>query len=135
MFCLMFTNLYKPLMLLLKYLLVLFYVHYRDQLLVLHQGKQFSHGAPEEVLVEPGLLDLAYEMGLPRRAFPAPDPLPARAVDHGPSENATCPYSGDPVTDFMEMDGRIFGFCNPFCRDKTVADPEVWPEFMAIYQS
>ena len=27
------------------------------------------------------------------------------------------------------------GFCNPFCRDKTVADPEAWPEFMAIYQS
>lgn len=77
----------------------------------------------------------AYEMGLPRRAFPAPDPLPARAVDHGPSENATCPYSGNPVTDFMELDGRVFGFCNPFCRDKTVADPEAWPDFMAIYQT
>jgi glutathione S-transferase len=77
----------------------------------------------------------AYEMDLPRRPFPAPTPLAARAVDHGPSENATCPYSGDPVRDFMELDGRVFGFCNPSCRDKTVADPDVWPDFMAIYQT
>ena len=30
------------------------------------------------------------------------------------------------------LDGRIFGFCNAFCRDKTVADPEAWPKFMAL---
>lgn len=77
----------------------------------------------------------AYEMGLPRRAFPAPEPLTAHAVDHGPSENAACPYSGKPVTDFLELDGRIFGFCNPVCRDKTMADPEAWPNFMGIYQT
>lgn len=64
--------------------------------------------------------------------WPGPAPLPARAVDSGPSENAACPYSGKPVTDFLELDGRIFGFCNPFCRDKTVADPAAWPEFMAL---
>ena len=60
-------------------------------------------------------------------------PLAAKAVDQGPSENITCPYSGEPVTHFLEIDGRVFGFCNAFCRDKTVADPEAWPEFMAIY--
>ena len=74
-----------------------------------------------------------YDMDLPRRPFPAPAPLAARAVDRGPSENTACPYSGEPVTHFLEFDGRVFGFCNAFCRDKTVADPEAWPEFMAIY--
>ena len=44
-----------------------------------------------------------------------------------------CPYSGKPVTHFMELNGRVFGFCNAFCRDKTVPDPEAWPNFMAIY--
>ena len=37
-----------------------------------------------------------------------------------------------PVTDFLEMDGKTYGFCNPFCRDKTVADPEAWPKFMDL---
>jgi len=53
-------------------------------------------------------------------------------VHEGPAENATCPYSGDPVTHFLSLDGRIYGVCNAFCRDKTVADPEAWPEFMAL---
>ena len=61
-----------------------------------------------------------------------PVPRAAKAVDMGPSETASCPYSGDPVTHFLEMDGRTFGFCNAFCRDKTVNDPEAWPKFMAI---
>ncbi len=76
-----------------------------------------------------------YDMDLPRQPFPALPVLAAKAVENGTPENALCPYSGDPVTDLMELDGRIFGFCNPFCRDKTVADPEAWPKFMAIYQS
>lgn len=65
-------------------------------------------------------------------AWPGPTPLEARAVDAGPSENAACPYSGKPVKDFLALDGRVFGFCNPFCRDKTAADPEAWPKFMAL---
>ncbi len=76
-----------------------------------------------------------YDMPLDRRPFPAPPPLAAKAVENGPSENATCPYSGKPVTHFLEMDGRVFGFCNALCRDKTVADPAAWPEFMDLYQS
>ena len=76
-----------------------------------------------------------YRREYPRRPWPGPAPLAARAVETGPSVNATCPYSGKPVTHFLETDGRVYGFCNAFCRDKTVADPEAWPKFMALYQS
>jgi glutathione S-transferase len=76
-----------------------------------------------------------YDQPLPRIAFPAPAPIPAHAVASGPSVNATCPYSGKPVTDFADIGGRIWGFCNPVCRDKTVFDPEAWPAFMDIYHS
>jgi glutathione S-transferase len=76
-----------------------------------------------------------YRRDYPRRPWPGPAPLAARAVDQGPSVNGSCPYSGKPVTHFLETGGRIYGFCNAFCRDKTVADPEAWPKFMAIHQS
>ena len=66
-----------------------------------------------------------------RKPWPGPAPRDARAAE-GPSENPKCPYSGKPVTDFLKMDGRTFGFCNRFCRDKTMADPEAWPAFMAL---
>lgn len=71
---------------------------------------------------------MPFETGL----WPGPTPLVARAVDQGPSENTNCPYSGKAVTDFLEIDGRVFGFCNPTCRDKTVNDPEAWPTFVAL---
>ena len=73
-----------------------------------------------------------YRKDYPTTAWPGPTPRAAKAVSDGPSENAKCPYSGKEPTYFMEMDGRIFGFCNPFCRDKTLADPEAWPDFMAL---
>jgi glutathione S-transferase len=76
-----------------------------------------------------------YRRDYPRRLWPGPTLLPARAVDSGPSVNDACPYSGKPVTHFLETGGRIWGFCNAFCRDRTLADPEAWPGFMAIYQS
>ena len=75
---------------------------------------------------------MPYAMDLPTALWPGPALRPARAVASGPSVNTACPYSGKPVTDFMELDGRIWGFCNPFCRDKTVNDPEAWPAFMAL---
>jgi glutathione S-transferase len=56
-------------------------------------------------------------------------------VDGLRAENTTCPYSGDHVTHMLELDARCFGFCNAFCRDKTVADPAAWPKFMALYES
>ena len=83
-----------------------------------------------------GLVDGAdqeyYRRDYPTRAWPGPKPLIARAVDGTAAENNTCPYSGGPVTHVLELNGRRFGFCNAFCRDKTVADPEAWPKFMAL---
>lgn len=76
-----------------------------------------------------------YRRDYPRRDWPGPTPLPARAVDGTDAENTACPYSGKPVTHALELDGRRFGFCNAFCRDKTAADPEAWPKFMALYHS
>lgn len=72
-----------------------------------------------------------YDFGLERKPWPV-DFMPAKAVDSGPAENETCPFSGDPVTHFLQVDGRTFGVCNAFCRDKTVADPAAWPIFMAL---
>lgn len=86
-----------------------------------------------------GLVDGAdqdfYRRDYPRRDWPGPIPLVARAVDGTEAENTACPYSGKPVTHMLELAGRRFGFCNAFCRDKTVADPEAWPAFMALYRS
>ena len=75
-----------------------------------------------------------YDRPYARRPWPGPAPLPAEACE-GPSINAACPYSGKPVTDFARIDGTVIGFCNPFCRDKTVADPEAWPAAMALLQA
>jgi glutathione S-transferase len=71
----------------------------------------------------------------PHRPWPGPAPMAAHPVEAGPSVNETCPYSGKPVTHFMKAGGRVWGFCNAFCRDKTVADPEAWPKFMTLYNS
>jgi glutathione S-transferase len=83
-----------------------------------------------------GLVDGAdqefYRRPYPLRPWPGPVPMAARAVEGTMAENAACPYSGKPVTHVLEMQGRRFGFCNAFCRDKTVADPEAWPAFMAV---
>ena len=86
-----------------------------------------------------GLVDGAdqdyYRRDYPLRDWPGPKPLAARAVEGTASENTACPYSGKPVTHVLELQGRRFGFCNAFCRDKTVADAEAWPKFMALYHS
>jgi glutathione S-transferase len=83
-----------------------------------------------------GLVDGAdqefYRRPYPLRPWPGPVPMAARAVEGTEAENAACPYSGKPVTHVLEMHGRRFGFCNAFCRNKTVADPEAWPAFMAL---
>lgn len=65
--------------------------------------------------------------------WPGPKTLSAKPTTRTDSANSTCPYSGGNLTDFLELeDGRVFGFCNPFCRDKTAADPMAWPEFVAL---
>ncbi|MGH1413909.1 MAG: glutathione S-transferase family protein [Pelagimonas sp.] len=68
-------------------------------------------------------------------AWPGPKPLPSAIVETGSAENASCPYSGKPATFLFEVNGRTFGVCNATCRAKTVADPEAWPEFMALLGS
>jgi glutathione S-transferase len=83
-----------------------------------------------------GLVDGAdqefYRRPYPLRPWPGPVPMAARAVEGTKAENAACPYSGKPVSHVLELQGRRFGFCNAFCRDKTVADPGAWAEFMAL---
>lgn len=73
-----------------------------------------------------------YAQDLAKADWPGPEIRGAHARDHGPSENDLCPYSGDPVTHFLETGGRVFGFCNEFCRDKTLADPDAWPAFAQL---
>lgn len=72
-----------------------------------------------------------YHRDYAQRPWPGPVTLPA-GVAEGPSVNSACPYSGKSVTDFLELDGRVWGFCNAFCRDKTLADPAAWPAFMTM---
>ncbi len=73
-----------------------------------------------------------YEQTYAKTNWPGPKALAAKPVDTGTPENDACPYSGKEITHLLELDGRIFGFCNAFCRDKTVADPEAWPAFKAL---
>ena len=76
-----------------------------------------------------------YKRDLPALPWPGPAPIPAKPAD-GLSINTVCPYSGKPVASdsVAEIAGVRIGFCNPFCRDKTVADPEAWPEAMRLVE-
>lgn len=76
-----------------------------------------------------------YRRDYPVRDWSGPKVLAARAVKGTDTVNAACPYSGKPVTHALELAGKRYGFCNAFCRDKTVADPEAWPKFMALVQA
>jgi glutathione S-transferase len=92
-----------------------------------------------------GLVDGAdqpiYDRDYPRRPWPGPAPLPARALSDAEftanpqTVNAVCPYSGDKITHALELGGARYGFCNAFCMEKTASDPAAWPKFMDIYQS
>ncbi|CUH83000.1 glutathione S-transferase [Thalassovita mediterranea] len=73
-----------------------------------------------------------YAMDHPTRAWPGPKPLAAQAVEGTDAVNKACPYSGDAITHCLTLNGVTYGFCNETCRDKTVADPEAWPAFMAL---
>lgn len=78
----------------------------------------------------------AYQLPYTKTEWPGPTPLPAKAATSGSSVNATCPFSGKPVAhdSLAEIDGKIIGFCNPFCRDKSVADPDAWPQVKALLE-
>ena len=81
-----------------------------------------------ENFVQPG-----YDLDLPTREWPG-SRLPARPVESGKPTNDLCPYSGTAVRpdSLAEIDGKIIGFCNPFCRDKSVADPGAWPKLQPL---
>jgi glutathione S-transferase len=77
------------------------------------------------------LIQPSYAKPYATRPWPGPAVRPATEAS-GPSVNDACPYSGKPVTHFLRLDGKVWGFCNAFCRDKTLADPEAWPAFTAM---
>lgn len=91
-------------------------------------------------MAEPETARLAdSEKDLPEGPRFGPVPRPARAVAEAEAEgreavNAACPYSGRPVAanSLAEIDGRVIGFCNPFCRDKSVADADAWPKLVPL---
>lgn len=75
-----------------------------------------------------------YDFDLPDAGWPGPAAIAARPVDAVTAINGDCPYSGKPVAadSLAEIAGVVVGFCNRFCRDKTVADPAAWPRAMAL---
>lgn len=75
-----------------------------------------------------------YSQPLDSEPWPVGEASRARVVEAGPSVNDRCPYSGKPVSAFLELDSKCWGFCNRFCRDKTVADPGAWPKFIQMIQ-
>ena len=82
-------------------------------------------------IAENRVLDV-YDQPLDPMPYPGPAILDAKPVDNGPSVNDACPYSGLPVTHFLELNSKTYGFCNTFCRDKTLNDAAAWPAFMAL---
>jgi len=73
-----------------------------------------------------------YDKPYSQTDWPGPAPRYATPTERTDSVNSLCPYSGQPVAHFLEMAGKIYGFCNAACRDKTCIDPEAWPAFMAL---
>ncbi len=78
-----------------------------------------------------------YENDLGKAPWPGPKPRPAEATSGVTPINADCPYSGKPVADnsLAIIDGVVVGFCNQFCRDKSVADADAWPKLKALLDS
>lgn len=92
--------------------------------------RAMAHAAPRE--------NPAYEFDYPRRVGFGPGVAPLlAAVSGGPSMNDACPYSGKPVDagSIAEIDGLKIGYCNTFCRDKSVADAEAWPATVDLMAS
>ncbi|MEM1161794.1 MAG: glutathione S-transferase [Pseudomonadota bacterium] len=75
-----------------------------------------------------------YEFELAERPNPH-DPAVTGHADSGVDAlNTHCPFSGEDVAahSLVEIEGRVIGFCNTFCRDKVAADPYAWPEVAAL---
>lgn len=83
-----------------------------------------------------------YHLDLPDGEIAAAPRIAALPAKHYEGEvadaiNTTCPYSGDPIAEdsLAEIDGKIVGFCNPFCCRKSIADAEAWPKLMEILRA
>lgn len=85
-----------------------------------------------ENYIQPG-----YDLDLPETPFAGHIPITAKQVKDKVPINSVCPFSGKPVVEdcLIEINETVIGVCNPFCRDKVIADPEAWPEVMAQVQS
>lgn len=75
-----------------------------------------------------------YQLDFTHGPWPGPAPLPAKPVEGVSAVNSVCPYSGEAIANdsLAEIDGQIIGFCNQFCRDKSVADAQAWPQLVDI---
>ena len=78
-----------------------------------------------------------YLRDYPTRDWPVSAQMKAKPIKATASDslNQACPYSGKEVAYFLEIEGKIFGFCNERCRDKTIHDPAAWPSFMALWET
>ena len=78
-----------------------------------------------------------YEFDLAHSDWTGPKVLPAKPVENVTTINSTCPYSGKEIApnSLAEINGRYVGFCNQFCRDKSVADAEAWPKLMDLLET
>ena len=78
-----------------------------------------------------------YQLDFAKTEWPGPRPMNAIAVTSGTPKNSLCPYSQKPVQSdsLAEIEGQTVGFCNTFCRDKSVADPQAWPSLMEMLKS
>lgn len=74
-----------------------------------------------------------YRRPYPQTDWPVQPSIVSSISTATSGENELCPYSGKPAKDFGTFDGRVIGFCNPLCRNKTVADPSAWPNFMKVF--
>ncbi len=100
-----------------------------------HQSFRRWHAMAD---ADPRVLD-RYDLDLPsaeNTGTPRVPPLSAAVYEGGAGEaiNAECPYSGKSIRadSLAKIDGKIVGFCNTFCRDKSVADAAAWPDLMAL---
>ena len=75
-----------------------------------------------------------YALGYPHTPWPGPAPRPAMTVIGAKPINETCPFSSEAVSPdaLVKIDDTVVGLCNTFCRNKVAADPEAWPEVMAL---
>lgn len=76
-----------------------------------------------------------YDKPFAKAPWPGPALASVQVVDDGPARNTTCPYSGNATSQYLRLNGDVWGFCNAFCRNKTAADPEAWPAFMEMVQA